>query len=243
MPSGERGIRQLPSGERGIRQLPSDERGFTLVGAMIAVLIVNVTLGVAVTSWVTRDRRANEAELIWRGQAIVRAIACYQGVDAGEPLERLEQLVEASCLRRLKGDPMVKGGKWRILRQADVVDGTVAALLGQPLPGEEGATMGPRPPGGQSGGQSGGAAGGMGSAGSMGGTGSGFSLGIGGPAGPQGQSGGAGGLRMRLSATSSSAGQAIVGVVSTSERASLRQYNGRQKYSEWAFVSQGAPAQ
>lgn len=199
------------------------EAGFTLVGAMIAVLVVNIALGVAVTSWVTVDRRAREAELIWRGEQIARAIACYGQSDAGEPLERLDQLVEANCLRRLYDDPMAKDGKWRILTQQDVADGTVAALLGQPLPGEAGdaaspvGAMGPLPAS-QFGTRQPGA-------GQPGGT------------GRQSGFGGASGLGLRLSAATGGS-QAIVGVVSTSDREGLRQYNGRRKYSEWAFVAE-----
>jgi type II secretory pathway pseudopilin PulG len=223
----------LPNGGRLTSPPGSDEAGFTLVGAMIAVLVVNIALGVAVTSWVTVDRRAKEAELIWRGQQIVRAIACYGQLDAGEPLERLEQLVEASCLRRVYGDPMVRGGEWRILRQQDVADGTVAALLGQPLVGEEGPAIGPQQVPGS--GMNGPAGASIRSQLQLGGQRS-------GQGGMPSGFGGTSGLGLRLSATTGG-GQAIVGVVSTSDREGLRQYNARRKYSEWAFVAQAGPGQ
>jgi type II secretory pathway pseudopilin PulG len=202
----------------------SGESGFTLVGAMIAVLIVNVALGVAVTSWVTIDRRAREAELIWRGQQIARAIGCYQQASPTEPLERLEQLVESNCLRRLYRDPMARSGDWRILRQEDVVDGTVAALLGQTPANAQSGSVG------------------FGSGGSTGrpeGPGaSGGGLGITSILG-QGAPGGLGnGLRSQLSATSRSGARGIVGVVSSSIREGMRQYGGRRQYSEWVFLGQ-----
>lgn len=122
------------------------EEGYTLVGLMVAVMVVNIALAVAATSAVTVHRRAQEAELIWRGQQIVRAIDCYRAGDAGEPLEKLEQLVEADCLRRVYADPIAEEGAWRILTQQDLSDGTVAALLGLPATttgGGQGAGGGP----------------------------------------------------------------------------------------------------
>jgi len=116
------------------------QEGYTLVGLLIVVAVVNIALAVAVTSWRTLDTRAREAELIWRGEQIARAIACHGATEASEPLEKLEQLVESSCLRRVYRDPMSRDGEWRILRQADVTDGTIAALQGQPLPGADDAT-------------------------------------------------------------------------------------------------------
>ena len=106
------------------------ESGYTLVGLMVLVAVINVSLAVAVTSTRTLGRRAHEAELIWRGQQIERAIGCYEQANAGQLLTRLEQLVETDCLRRVYRDPMVSDGRWRILYQQDVADGTVATLLG-----------------------------------------------------------------------------------------------------------------
>lgn len=119
----------------------ADEAGYTLVGLMVAVMVINIMLAAAATSVVTVDRRAREAELIWRGQQIARAIDCFRATAAGEPLERLEQLVQESCLRRLYADPVARDGQWRILTQQDLADGTIADLLGvtQPTPGAPGA--------------------------------------------------------------------------------------------------------
>lgn len=111
-----------------------EQDGFTLVGLMVAVLVINVLLGVAATSWVTIDRRAREAEAIWRGRQIARAIDCYREDNASEPLEQLDQLVEADCLRRTYEDPLAEDGQWRVLTRQDLTDGTVAELLGVTAP-------------------------------------------------------------------------------------------------------------
>lgn len=119
------------------RKERGSEAGFTLVGLMVAVIVVNIALGVAVTSVVTIDRRAREAETIFRGQAIAKGIACYRAAEQSAP-ESLAQLVEADCLRREYADPMSDDGQWRLLTEQELRDGTVAALLGQePLEGEE----------------------------------------------------------------------------------------------------------
>ena len=109
---------------------PAREEGFTIVGLLILVAIVNVMLAAAATSWITLDRRAREAELLFRGQAIARGIACHQAEHASEPLLRLDQLVKENCLRRAYRDPMSRDGAWRILRRSDLADPEIAALLG-----------------------------------------------------------------------------------------------------------------
>ena len=79
------------------------ELGYTLVGLMVVVAVINVSLAVAVTSTRTLARRAREAELIWRGQQIARAVGCYEQANAGEPLTRLEQLVSSPGISRPDG--------------------------------------------------------------------------------------------------------------------------------------------
>lgn len=106
-----------------------EQDGFTLVGLMVAVAVVNIALAVAVSSWITIDRRAREAETIFRGQQIARAIPCFREAESRAP-EKIEDLVAAGCLRRAWGDPMSRNGSWRLLTEQDLADGTVAALLG-----------------------------------------------------------------------------------------------------------------
>ncbi len=100
-----------------MRPLP-DQDGFTILGLLVAVAVINIGLGIAATSWVTIDRRADEAELIWRGQQYVRALNCHQQATGGLP-EELSELVESDCIRALYPDPISADGEWRILRQGD----------------------------------------------------------------------------------------------------------------------------
>lgn len=212
------------------------ESGFTLVGLLVVVAIVNIALAVAMTSWVTLDRRAREAELIFRGEQIVRAIACYGSQNAGAPLERLGQLVEVGCLRREYGDPMSRDGEWRILTQQDLADGTIAQLLGLATPGEgdEASDNAGGDPaaglGSQIGGLSLGQGGGRGQGGGMG-----QRSGVGRATGLGADRAGLGGAGMGRGA----GGNVIIGVVSRSPDDSLRLYRGRARYGEWVFLADG----
>lgn len=205
------------------------QNGFTLVGLLITVAIVNLVLAAVVTSWVTLDRRAREAELLWRGQQIARAIDCYNRDNGTEPLERLDQLVQANCLRRVYRDPMSKSGQWRILTQQDLADGTIAALLGNVPAGGTGGpaaigSVGTVP---RSGSSVGLAQQGTGF-GARGGLGQGARTGF-----PQtagfGDRGGVAGAGATV----------IVGVVSTAPGKGLRTYRGREPYREWVFIAAG----
>ena len=194
-----------------------DDAGFTLVGLLVVVAVINLTMMVAVTSWVTLDKRAREAELIFRGQAIAGAISCYQLNNAGQPLQRLDQLVETSCLRRLYRDPMVKGGEWRILRQDDLANGTIAQLLGLETEQDAGQNAATPPPGIRAGLQLVPANGG--------GTGRGAAAVLLQQA------------RARLLQGPSSSGQQIIGVVSTSRTSGLREFRTRRSYGDWVFLA------
>ncbi len=195
----------------------SHDAGFTLVGLLIAVAVINVTMMVAVTSWVTLDKRAREAELIFRGQAIAGAISCYQQNNAGQPLQRLDQLVETSCLRRLYRDPMVKGGEWRILRQEDLANGTIAQLLGLETEQDAGQNAAVPPLGIQ------------------------VELQLG-PANAGGTGRGTAAVLLQVRARlpmrpASSSDQQIIGVVSTSKASGLREFRTRRSYGEWVFLA------
>ena len=95
------------------------EDGFTLLGLLVVVVIINIGLGVAVTSWMTIDQRAKEAELIWRGQQYIRALQCHRDQTGGYP-EELDELLESDCIRALYPDPMSRAGEWRLLRENDL---------------------------------------------------------------------------------------------------------------------------
>ena len=90
----------------------------------MAVLLVGLSLmgllmSMALPVWTQQARREREAELIFRGEQYARAIALYQRRQPGSFPSDLDMLVEQRYLRRKYGDPMMKGGDFRILRQSD----------------------------------------------------------------------------------------------------------------------------
>ncbi len=212
------------------------ERGFTLIGLMVMIAVINIGLGVAVTSWVTINKRAQEVELIWRGQQYVRALQCHRQQTGALP-DELDELLESDCIRALYPDPVTRGGQWRLIREADLQDQfgrggltgdrTASRMLDsidRELRGPE-AFFGGEPQGGRGG-----------------------QLSLGGPGGGARQGGGAlqtdslqgaydrlRNLSERLRRNFASP-SAIVGVVSTSTDEALRSYQGELTYDTWRFL-------
>ena len=169
----------------------------------------------------------------------MRAIDLYQRRFPGAYPTDLEALVEGRFLRRLYLDPMT-GEPFRVLTQ-----GSAATALGDAAAGTDGETTDPADFGGRAGG---GPAGGgrfssrLGRASSastgtgLGGTST--SLGrvsTGRGFGRRPDSAGPGRLSRAAGDTDDELG-GIVGVVSRSSAASLREYNGAARYDQWLFV-------
>ena len=93
----------------------NDDSGFTIIVVLVAVAVTSILLSTVVTTWTHVMRRADEAELIWRGQQYAKAIECYVGLRAVPPTE-LEQLAEARCIRQLYAQPLSDDGSWRLVR-------------------------------------------------------------------------------------------------------------------------------
>ena len=236
------------------------DQGFTIVGLLIAVAAINVALGVAMTTWVEIDRRAREAELIWRGNQYVRAIACYRAEGGGALPDKIEDLLENNCIRRLFKDPMTRDGEWRVLRVSDLA----ALQAAQGTEATPGTAIGAgRPGGGPRAGTLTGAAGaafaatigipdqpGVGVPGVPGGAG--LPTALGGQASAGGRMAAVGGLlrtrmeRIRASRSArfgrlgpGASTDGIIGVVSTSNREGLRTIRDplKKRYSDWWFVA------
>lgn len=87
-----------------------------LFGVLIGVTLVGVGLMAANTLWSQMLQREREAELLFRGEAVVRAIERFQRERPGTLPETLEELVEGKYLRRAWDDPFT-GRPFRLLRQ------------------------------------------------------------------------------------------------------------------------------
>ncbi|HYE71058.1 MAG TPA: type II secretion system protein [Aquabacterium sp.] len=118
----------MPSGRR---QLPPrrSQRGFVLVAWLIVVALFAATASMAAVRWSDELRREREQELLRLGDEIAGAIASYRAASAGSARKyppQLEDLLEdrrafgtLRHLRRLSGDPVMRGAAWGVVRAPD----------------------------------------------------------------------------------------------------------------------------
>ncbi len=111
------------SGERGRSRNSS---GYVLFGVLVGVTLMGIGLTAAVTLWSRVVQRDREAELIFRGEAVVRALERFQQDRPGTLPETLDELVEGKYLRRAWLDPMT-GRSFRILRAEDRLGAAASA--------------------------------------------------------------------------------------------------------------------
>jgi type II secretory pathway pseudopilin PulG len=185
------------------------EAGYAMAALLVALSIMAVMLSVAMPVWNRTAQREKEEELVFRGLQYVHAIGLFQRKFANAYPPNIDVLVEQRFLRKKFKDPITN-------------DDFAVIPVGQGLPGsapqagEQGA-RGTNPSGGSQ------ARGPSTSGGSPPATGQ-RGLQSGTP-----QRGGPGGTGIQTTA-------GIAGVTSKSKDTSIRIYNGRTHYNEWAFV-------
>jgi type II secretory pathway pseudopilin PulG len=193
------------------------ERGYAMAALLVGLAVMAIMLSVALPVWRTAVQREREAELIFRGEQYAHAIEIFQRRNGGFP-QSLDVLEKTRAIRRLYKDPMT-GEDFQPVFVGQMIGGVPVA------PGQQGRGGVPGQQGRGAGGQPGRAAGppqvaltGRGQGGAP----------IGGQPGRTGFGAGTPGI---------AAAGPIIGVVSKSTADSLRLYNGRGKYNEWAFVA------
>jgi type II secretory pathway pseudopilin PulG len=117
------------------------EGGFTLVYLIASLAILLILMAAAAPTWKYIMKDAREEELYFRGGQIADAIQEFQRKNGNANPTTLEQLVEGKYLRKLYKDPMSKDGKWRIIRQGQLLPVTAPAAGGT----GSGASPSPRP--------------------------------------------------------------------------------------------------
>jgi type II secretory pathway pseudopilin PulG len=189
------------------------ERGYAMAALLVAMTIAAIMMTVALPVWKQMEQREREEELVFRGQQYVRALRLFSQKYANSSPPSLDILVEQRFIRKKFKDPITN-------------DDFQPILAGQAIPGA-----------------STGASGATGATGARGGTGSSpFGSGIGrsgstsqpatagrGATGPGGVS--------AIGTPGAGATGGIMGVVSKSKDKSIRLYNGRSHYNEWAFIN------
>lgn len=186
------------------------EHGYAMGALLVALAIMGIMLSIALPRWSHLDRRAREAELVFRGEQYARAVELYQRTYAATYPPDIETLVDERFLRRQYGDPMTEGGEFRVVYEAEA-----AELLGDaptsPLPGQAAGRAA---------------------------FGSDRDFDRDETVPDDGDAGADSGTVLRLDDEPPREGTrgGVVGVVSRSDDASLMIYNGGTKYSEWAFI-------
>jgi type II secretory pathway pseudopilin PulG len=177
-----------------------DDCGYAMAALLVALSVLAVVMTAAMPVWKQQVQREKEAELIFRGQQYVHAIALFQRRNGPGTLPpNVTILVEQRFLRKKYKDPITSDDF------QPLVAGQVAP--GASAPGGGNASSSPRPGAGATQSQPAGRAAAT--------------------TGPSSSPGPVGG---------------VIGVVSKSTNASIRIYNGRSHYNEWAFIFT-APAQ
>jgi type II secretory pathway pseudopilin PulG len=206
---------------RGQAELRAGERGYAMAALLVAMSIMAVMMTVAMPVWKHQVQREREEELVFRGMQYVHAIALFQRKLPNAYPPNVDVLVDQRFLRKKYKDPITNDDF------ALLPGGTGTTAPGQTAP-----------PGGPGSGPGAGRGGGTTTA----------------PqptrgttvaaqptqSQPQSQTGGA--LRGVSPIGTPGAGggttAGVGGVASKSKATSIRLYNGRSHYNEWAFVYQ-----
>jgi type II secretory pathway pseudopilin PulG len=109
-------------------------RGFILAMLLAIIVAMGILLTAAQPSVSTEVQRDQEAELIFRGEAIAAAIRTYRARTGGYPL-KLDDLVKVRppVLRKVYTDPMTPSGEWEFITAVD--PGVSGDTTGLPIVG------------------------------------------------------------------------------------------------------------
>ncbi|MEW5977019.1 MAG: hypothetical protein AB1898_14550 [Acidobacteriota bacterium] len=210
----------------------ASQKGYALGAVMVVTAVVLVTLSGALLNWQKAMQREREEELIFRGKQFMRAIELWQRKFPGTYPTTIDALLNTNNIRFLRKkwkDPITNSEEWRLIKLNP--DGSLSGLTVIP----SGDVLGSGTPAPFSGGPTSPSAPSSGLARTS-------------PAGAQpgapGQSRSFPGASNRqpqsLQGSTMTSGRSpilggIVGIASTSEKESLKTYNGRNKYNEWEF--------
>ena len=204
---------------RTMRLRGQDDTGYAMAMLLVGMSVAAIMMTMALPVWKQTAQREKEEELVFRGLQYVRALRLFSAKYANAAPPSLDVLVEQRFLRKKYKDPITN-------------DDFQPILAGQAIPGAAappqrggGAGRGTSPTGGTSG------------ASPTGGT-SPFGGGITGSPSAQTQTGRGGPAGTSAIGSPGAGGVGgIMGVVSKSKDKSIRLYQGRTHYNEWAFIN------
>ncbi len=110
------------------------QRGFTMVLLLALIVVMGIMLTMARPTLRAEVQRENESELIFRGEAIARALRAYNAKFGKYPQD-LDELMKVRPLliRQKYKDPMTSGGEWELITQ--VQPGITGETKGLPIIG------------------------------------------------------------------------------------------------------------
>ena len=190
------------------------EEGYAMAALLTALALMGIVMSAAMPAWQNAARREREAELIFRGEQYARAIQLFQRKYANTLPPSLDVLLNERFLRKKYVDPITHG-EFQLLGSAQAAGATATTTPGRGQTAS-GASANPRASLETLGRQTGGVPGG-GAAGGVTG-------------------GGRGTATPGLGRAGAASSGGIMGVASRSTEKSLRLYQGRGAYNEWAFV-------
>ncbi len=95
-----------------------------MAALLVSLAVMMVLMSVAMPVWRTEAQREKEAELIFRGEQIARAINLYMRKNGGGNYPpSLDVLVQGRFLRKKYSDPMTEKGDWDVIAAASGVPG------------------------------------------------------------------------------------------------------------------------
>ena len=249
--------------QRAQRSRPYRESGYILITLMLLASLVVIMLAIAIPQMSQQMRRDREMELIHRGVQYSRAIRRYFKKNGRYPvrLEELENTNNLRYLRRRYKDPTT-GKDFKLLHFGEVQVGMAAGIAGGVAPGANAQGAVPGPSGDSNSGQSTLAGPGMvntGAAVNPRGVlnnqedSSGDNSSIGTTNSSSVSTSNTGGLPSSTASPFSNPNQSasgsqsgfsgqvfgggpIVGVVSTSKKQSIREFNKKNHYNDWQFI-------
>ena len=102
-----------------------------MVALLVAMSVMAIMMSAALPAYHTMAQREKEAELVFRGEQIARAIGLYQRRVANAPVPSIDFLVENRYLRRKYKDPITNDDFEPLTSGAGGAPGDVGALVQQ----------------------------------------------------------------------------------------------------------------
>jgi type II secretory pathway pseudopilin PulG len=112
------------------------QRGYAMAALLVSIGVMTLLMSIAMPVWRTQAQREKEAELVFRGEQIARAINLYtRKMGGGNFPPNLDVLVQGRFLRKKYKDPMTEKGEWDLILAGGGVPGQGGSPQQQQQPG------------------------------------------------------------------------------------------------------------